>query len=145
MAPRPGSQVKVRGIRIELGEIEQALLQHPSIEQAVVVAHTSADHQIYLTAYFIAAQSLADIELRQHLEHLLPAPIHPAFFVQMQRFPLNLHGKVIRHALLRLADLLYQQQPYIASANATEEALAELCDGNRTPGANSTEQRVGEK
>jgi len=125
---RQDSQVKVRGIRIELGEIEQALLQHPSIEQAVVVAHASADHQSYLTAYFIAAHPLADAELREHLDHWLPATMHPAFFVQMQRFPLNLHGKVIRRALPRPADLLYQQHLYVAPANATEEALAELWD-----------------
>ena len=31
-------QVKVRGFRIELGEVEAALLQHPAVRQAVVVA-----------------------------------------------------------------------------------------------------------
>jgi amino acid adenylation domain-containing protein len=125
---RQDSQVKVKGIRIELSEIEQALLQHPAIEQAVVVAHLSADRENYLTAYFIAVQKLDDAELRQHLENWLPAEMHPAFFVPMQQFPLNLHGKVNRRALPRPADLLYQQRVYVAPANATEQALAALWD-----------------
>jgi amino acid adenylation domain-containing protein len=121
---RQDSQVKVRGIRIELSEIEQALLQHPSVGQAVVVAHSSADHQIYLTAYFIASEPLADAQLRGHLEQWLPQAMHPAFFVQMESFPVNLHGKVVRRALPRPADLLYQHQAYVAPAGAIEEALA---------------------
>jgi len=125
---RQDSQVKVKGIRIELAEIEQVLLHHPAIEQSVVVAHPSADHQIYLTAYFIASQSLADAELRQHLQPWLPAPMHPAFFVQMEKFPLNLHGKVLRRALPRPSDLLYQQKAYVSAANPTEESLVQLWD-----------------
>ncbi|MGI2909810.1 hypothetical protein, partial [Tolypothrix sp. VBCCA 56010] len=31
-------QVKVRGFRIELGEIEALLSQHPTVQQAVVIA-----------------------------------------------------------------------------------------------------------
>lgn len=125
---RQDGQVKVKGIRIELADIEQALLRHPLIEQAIVIAHTSTDHQIYLAAYFIAAQPLGDAELRRHLQPWLPEPMHPSFFAQMERFPVNLHGKVNRRALPRPVDLLYRRQPYVAPANETEEALAGLWD-----------------
>ena len=37
-AGRIDHQVKIRGFRIELGDIETALLQHPVIREAVVVA-----------------------------------------------------------------------------------------------------------
>jgi acyl carrier protein len=66
--------------------------------------------------------------LRQHLQPWLPAPMHPAFFVQMEKFPLNLHGKVLRRALPRPSDLLYQQKAYVSAANPTEESLVELWD-----------------
>lgn len=123
---RQDNQVKVRGVRVELSEIEQALLQHPSVKQAVVVAHSSNDHHVYLTAYFVAAAPADDDELRRHLGRWLPAPMHPSYFVQMEQFPLNLHGKVMRRALPRPADLLYSQRPYAAPADETEEALAGL-------------------
>ncbi|HEU5379926.1 MAG TPA: amino acid adenylation domain-containing protein [Ktedonobacteraceae bacterium] len=43
---RNDQQVKVRGFRIELGEIENALLQHPAVAEAVVVARKrSSDEQ----------------------------------------------------------------------------------------------------
>ena len=32
-------QVKLRGYRIELGEIEAAMVRHPSVKEAVIVAH----------------------------------------------------------------------------------------------------------
>jgi mycobactin peptide synthetase MbtE len=125
---REDDQVKVKGIRVELAEIEQALLQHPSVQQAVVLAHRSAGHDVYLSAYYIAAAPISHAELREHLGQWLPESMHPAFFAQMDEFPLNLHGKVVRRALPRPADLLYQQQPYVAPAGEIEERLSALWD-----------------
>ncbi len=42
---RSDDQVKVRGFRIELGEVEAALLQHPMVREAVVVARDSVGHE----------------------------------------------------------------------------------------------------
>jgi amino acid adenylation domain-containing protein len=125
---RQDGQVKVNGVRIELAEIEQALLGHPLIEQAVVAAHASANQEVHLTAYFVAGRPLADADLRRHLRDWLPPAMNPAFFVQMESFPLNLHGKVNRRALPRPADLLYRDRPCVAPADATEQELAVLWD-----------------
>jgi SAM-dependent methyltransferase/acyl carrier protein len=48
---REDFQVKIRGYRIELGEIEAALLQHPAIKQAVVLAIGEARAHRQLVAY----------------------------------------------------------------------------------------------
>lgn len=125
---RKDGQVKVNGIRIELGEIEQALLQHPSIAQAAVAAHGGTDRETSLAAYFVAPQPLEDADLRKHLLSWLPESMHPSFFVQMNELPLNLHGKVVRRALPRPADLLYREQPCVPPSGEIEEALAEAWD-----------------
>jgi amino acid adenylation domain-containing protein len=125
---RKDSQVKVHGVRIELGEIEGCLLEHPSVDQAAVVAHTTTDHETYLAAYYTSERALSDAELRNHLSLTLPPSMHPAFFVQMDRLPLNLHGKVMRRALPLPAELLYQRRPYVQPCNEIEEALATIWD-----------------
>jgi amino acid adenylation domain-containing protein len=60
---REDSQVKIRGHRIELGEIETALLQHPSIREAVVntVGDPKGNRQLvaYVVIKDIATHDLA--------------------------------------------------------------------------------------
>lgn len=123
---RKDQQVKINGIRIELAEVEAAILQHPGIDTAVVVAHRSAAGEASLTAYFMAGTPLTGTDIRQHLTDWLPRAMQPAHYVQMEQFPLNLHGKIDRRALPLPAELLYQNAPCIDPANDTETSLAAL-------------------
>jgi amino acid adenylation domain-containing protein len=123
---RRDGQVKVNGVRIELAEVEQALMQHPAIRLAVAVAHAGDDRQTYVTAYFTAETELSDDALRSHVAQWLPMAMHPAFFVQMESFPLNLHGKVNRRALPRPANLLYRRHAYVAPEPGDEAAMAAI-------------------
>jgi amino acid adenylation domain-containing protein len=125
---RQDTQVKVRGVRIELSELENVLLQHPGIEQAVVVAHPANGHEVVLCGYYTGAAALADDSLRAHLGQWLPASMHPAYLVHMASLPLNLHGKVMRRALPRPADLLYEQRAFEPAANDVERDVARLFD-----------------
>jgi len=123
---RQDSQVKVNGVRVELAEIEGRLMEHPSVQQAAIVAHTTPDRETYLAAYYLSSSALTGAELRDHLSSTLPASMHPAFFLRMDQLPLNPHGKVLRRALPRPAELLYWSQPCVAPLGEVEEALAAI-------------------
>jgi amino acid adenylation domain-containing protein len=123
---RKDQQVKVNGIRIELAEVEAAIRQHAGIQTAVVVAHRSSAGESGLTAYFTAGTPLTGADIRRHLADWLPSTMQPAHYVQMDQFPLNLHGKIDRRALPLPTEMLYQDAPFIAPANETETSLAAL-------------------
>ncbi len=99
---RADDQVKIRGFRIELGEVESALLTHPDVRDAVVVARQDDTGRRRLVAYAVTEGADAGArtsELRAHLSGLLPDYMVPAVFVGLDRLPLSPSGKVDRRAL----------------------------------------------
>ncbi|WP_425426503.1 non-ribosomal peptide synthase/polyketide synthase [Amycolatopsis australiensis] len=91
---RADEQVKVRGFRIEPSEIEAALGAHPGVDQAAVVARADGGVK-RLVAYFTGE---AD-DLAEFLGRTLPDYMVPAAFVRLDRFPVNVNGKLDRNAL----------------------------------------------
>jgi amino acid adenylation domain-containing protein/non-ribosomal peptide synthase protein (TIGR01720 family) len=98
---RADFQVKIRGFRIELGEIEAALLAHPGVREAVVVAREDRPGQKRLVAYLACADGEAPTAeaLRAALKEHLPEYMVPAAFVLLPALPLTASGKVNRRAL----------------------------------------------
>src|SRR5205807_3213248 len=87
--------------RIELGEVESALLRHPAVGQAVVVAQ-GEDAGRRLVAYLVArggAVGPEAPELRDFLRRSLPDYMVPAEYVVLDRLPLSPSGKLDRKAL----------------------------------------------
>lgn len=97
---RTDHQVKIRGFRIELGEIENALVQHPAVRQAAVVAKEDENGQKWLVAYLVSDEATPSIrELRKYLAKSLPEYMVPARFSIVPALPLTPSGKVDRKAL----------------------------------------------
>ncbi|MGW0366578.1 amino acid adenylation domain-containing protein [Streptomyces sp. NPDC002990] len=138
---RADDQVKIRGFRIELAEVESALLTHPDVRDAVVLAREEDSGRRRLVAYVVtdaaagaetgdgagaASEAVLDTAgLRGHMNGLLPDYMVPAAFVALDRLPLTPNGKVDRRALPEP-----DAQPgrlgteYTAPRDATEEVLA---------------------
>src|SRR4029077_18899437 len=86
------------GFRVELGEIEAALVRHPQVREAVVVAREDGDRGKRLVAY-VAPRGTASAELRSFLRESLPEFMVPTALVHLDALPLSANGKVDRRAL----------------------------------------------
>jgi amino acid adenylation domain-containing protein len=99
---RMDNQIKIRGHRIELGEIEAALVQHPAVQDSVVVAD-ARDSSVAqsLIGYVVPKQQAAPFvpELRGWLKARLPEYMIPSLFVTLDALPLTPNGKIDRNAL----------------------------------------------
>jgi amino acid adenylation domain-containing protein/non-ribosomal peptide synthase protein (TIGR01720 family) len=96
-------QVKIRGFRIELGEIEFHLMNHPGVNEAVVIAREANEGDRYLCAYIRVSEhgpgSIEPVVLRDYLSGLLPDYMIPSYFVQLEKMPLTPTGKIDKNAL----------------------------------------------
>jgi len=96
---RLDDQVKIRGFRVEPGEVESVLVEHPAVEQAVVLARPDRRGEPRLVAYCAVQQAVAVQELRDLLKPRLPDAMIPSAFVLLAALPLTPNGKVDRRAL----------------------------------------------
>lgn len=99
---RSDRQVKINGMRIEPGEIEAALIRHPAVREAVVLASEAThDSAVRLTAYVATGpnSTVSPAALQAHLAALLPGPSRPSHIIVRPHLPRNANDKVDRAAL----------------------------------------------
>ena len=98
---RIDEQVKVRGHRIEVGEIEAALISHPQVREAVVIAREEDKGEKRLVAYVVASEQVrASVsELREYLKERVPEALVPSAIVVLDELPKTVSGKIDRKAL----------------------------------------------
>jgi L-proline---[L-prolyl-carrier protein] ligase len=100
---RRDQMVKIRGHRVELGEVEAALLAHPEIEDAAVVADGSGI-EARLVAFLAARDEPPPLlELKRHCAERLPRHMIVDSAVAVGTLPRTRNGKVDRLALRRMA------------------------------------------
>jgi amino acid adenylation domain-containing protein len=98
---RADDQVKISGQRVEPGEVERALVVHPQVREAAVIARADVDGHKRLLGY-VAPRAGCDpdpAELRAHLEQRLPSFMVPSWIGVLESLPLNERGKVDAAAL----------------------------------------------
>ncbi|TKC96364.1 non-ribosomal peptide synthetase [Polyangium fumosum] len=129
---RDDDQVKVGGHRIELGEIEAALVQHPGVTAAAVVAKGAHGGGKQLIGYVVPSNADAarrgsfDAALRDFLRAKLPAYMIPAGFMLLDALPLTANGKVDRKALQLIAMPVSSEAELVAPRDAMEASLAAI-------------------
>jgi thioesterase domain-containing protein/acyl carrier protein len=107
---REDRQVKVRGFRVEPGEVEAALVAHPGVREAAVVAPRDQDGARRMTAFVVAGDGVGEAELRAHLAGRLPAYMVPATLASIESLPMTPNGKVDRAALAARAEEVPQAE-----------------------------------
>ena len=125
---RADDQVKIRGFRIELGEVEAALLSHPQVREAAVLALGEGGEK-RLVAYVagMPGEPLEAAAVRDHLRALLPDYMVPSAFAALDALPLTANGKVDRRALARTAVAGWgTEEEYLAPRTPVERALARI-------------------
>jgi amino acid adenylation domain-containing protein len=127
---RSDSQIKVRGYRIEVGEIEEAILKHPAVKNAVVVAREDRPDDRRLVGYYSLKPGESEptvSELRRVLGLHLPDYMIPNSFVLLSEFPLAPNGKINRSELPPVGiERPNLETPYQAPRTPLEERVALL-------------------
>ncbi|MFL6236787.1 MAG: amino acid adenylation domain-containing protein, partial [Thermoanaerobaculia bacterium] len=118
---RIDQQVKIRGFRIEPGEIESALLRHPAVAEAVVLAREDRTER-RLVAYLVLHEEAA-VDWRGFLAQSLPDYMVPSAFVLLPDLPRTTSGKVDRRALPAPAQ---RTEEFAAPQTPLEISLADL-------------------
>jgi amino acid adenylation domain-containing protein len=95
---RRDSMIKSRGYRIELGEIESALLSHPGVREAAVLAVPDEIVGNRLRAVVAAhvLDSLKPVDLQQHCATRVPKYMIPEFIELCEELPKTSTGKIDR-------------------------------------------------
>lgn len=126
---RADDQIKIRGYRIELGEVYSTLKEYPAVRDAFADIFTDDNGDRKIAAYFVPedTQSVALSELRSYLVDRLPAIMVPSVFIQVDKIPITINGKVDRKALPP-PNLFsgVSENEYEAPRNEIEERIANI-------------------
>jgi amino acid adenylation domain-containing protein len=125
---RVDAMIKLRGFRIEPGEIEAALVQHPSVSAAAVIAREHPSRERVLVAYVVPrvpAEPSAE-ELRRFLAGRLPQSMVPSVVAFLDALPLTANGKLDQRRLPVPQWEATETVDVVAPRTPSEEAIASI-------------------
>lgn len=91
--------VKINGQRVEPGEIEAIIKKAEGVHDAAIKDFKNQYGQVYLVAYYVESSPIDPEDLKASISEKLPSYMIPAFFVKLDKLPLNANGKLNRNAL----------------------------------------------
>lgn len=123
---RIDNQVKIRGYRIELSEVEEALLQYNNIKHVAVLSKEDASSVKMLCAYFVSSELEEPSNLKRFLARTLPDYMLPAQFIQLDKLPVTVNGKLDKRTLLAMKMQSVNILQYEAARNPLDADLQKL-------------------
>ncbi len=125
---RRDSQVKIRGNRVELLEVE-SVIRNMDIIEDVTVQTVKNNGNNELVAYVVLSDKDFSDDLRSNVcdyvnDHK-PNYMVPSYVVELDEIPLNVNGKVDKHALPEV-DMGSLSAEYLAPRNETEKIIIEI-------------------
>lgn len=115
-------QVKLRGFRIEPQEIEEVICNYDGVIQAVVMLKKVGKNQKYLIGYYTSKNKINEGKIRGHLSAHLPTHMIPSELVELDKFPLNINGKIDKKTLLEIE----AKGRFIEPKNQIERKICEI-------------------
>ena len=121
-AGRRDGQVKIRGNRVELSEVESVIREIDYVEDVTVQTIENMDNN-ELVAYVVSdkTDNLKE-SICRHVSVHKPDYMVPSFVIRLDEIPLNVNGKVDRHALPEV-DIDSLNAEYVAPATETERKI----------------------
>ncbi|MBQ8981174.1 MAG: amino acid adenylation domain-containing protein [Eubacterium sp.] len=91
--------VKINGQRVEPAEIETIIKATDGVFDAVIKDFKNQYNQVYLVAYYVESEPINADDIKKEIAKKLPSYMVPAFFVKLDKLPVNQNGKLDRSAL----------------------------------------------
>lgn len=120
---RMDDQVKVRGYRVEPYEIDACLRELSYIDDCAVVVGQDSTNENAIFAYVVSRESLSFDIIRRDLKKKLPDYMLPSYFMQLDRIPVTVNGKVDKKGLPQIS--IRSDSEYIAPRNPKEKVLVD--------------------
>ena len=114
--------VKINGQRVEPGEIETLIKAVPGIHDACIKDFKNQYGQVYLCAYFVQKEPVEEEDIKAFIGEKLPAYMIPAFFIKLEKLPVNANGKLDRSAL-KAPEAGNYKGDYVAPETDMQKAL----------------------